>query len=131
MAATPNSIITPQSITTIVGQIATGDQTTAATAGSATTNGRLIYKVLVYPAASNREVTLYDFDGTSARAICLVDITADAAADIVPVDLLSNVPCPIDACGNKFYLMQAGHSVYLSAENVAVTNDYSIVCEDL
>lgn len=131
MAVTPNNIITPQSIGTIVGQIATGDQTTAAAAGTATTNGRLIYAILVFPGATNREVTFYDYDGTNSRKICTIDITADATADINAEDLLKDLNLPVDANGNKVYYMAANHTVYLSAENVAQTNDYAIICQEL
>jgi len=131
MAVTPNNIVTPQSVGTFVGQIATGDQSTASAAGSATTNGRLIYAVLIFPGGTDREVSFYDYDGTSARKICTIDITADASADINAEDLLKDLNLPVDANGNKVYYMAAGHTVYLSAEDVAQTNDYAVVCQEL
>ena len=131
MAVTPNNIVTPQSIGTIVGQIATGDQTTASDFGTATTNGRLLYNVLIYPAASDREVTLYIHNGTAASKVCMVDITADAAAPIVPIDILANVPLPVDANGNQVLYIAAGHKLQLSAESVAVTNDAIANCQEL
>ena len=130
MAVTPNSKVTEQTPTTIVGQVATSDQTTASAMGTATTNGRKIFKVLVFPGASDREIGFWDYDGSNAREVCLVDITADAAADIVPVDILANVPLPVDENGNKYYPLAAGHTVYMSGEDVAQTNDVSIPCWD-
>jgi hypothetical protein len=122
MAVTPNSIVTTQSVTTTAHVIATGDQTTPASLFAAGTNGTKIFKILVYPAASDREVTIYVYDGTNSRALCLTDITADAAAPIVPVDVLANVPLPTDSNGNKYLEIPSGYSIYISAENVAVTN---------
>jgi hypothetical protein len=131
MAVTPNNIVTPQSIGTIVGQIATGDQTTPSDFGTATTNGRLVYNVLIYPGATDREVTLYIHNGTAARKVAMIDVAADAAADIVPEDILVNVPLPVDANGNKVLYVAAGHKLQLSAENVAQTNDAIAVCQEL
>ncbi len=131
MAVTPNAVVGPQAISTFVHQIATGDQTAAADLDGATTNGRLIYKVFVYPASSNREITLYYHNGTNARKICLVDIISDVAADITATDLLANVPLPYDANGNKVLYLAPTHKLQISAENVAVTSDVIVFCHEL
>lgn len=127
MAVTPNSVVTPQGINTVSSVIATGDQTTPSLLCAAGANGDLVYKVLVYPAATDREVTLYLYDGANSRALCLSDIGADAAADVIPEDLLANVPLPLDSNGNKVLYLPAGYSLYVSAENVAVTNPIHVI----
>jgi hypothetical protein len=61
----------------------------------------------------------------------MTDITADATAPIVPIDLLANVPLPVDANGNKVLYLEAGHKLQLAAESVAQTNDAIAVCQEL
>ena len=131
MAVTPNSVITPQAINTSAHVVATGDQTTPALLKAASTNGDIIYKVLVYPGAANREFGLYLYDGANARQIALVDILLDETADVIPVDVLANLPLPLDSNGNKVLFLAAGYSLYRSMENIAQTNDVVIISQSL
>lgn len=130
MPGTPNSIIAPQSLSSFGAQLAAG-AVTITDLGAATANGRLIYKILVYPGAADREVTVYVHDGTAARLLCLTDIGADAAADVIPEDAIANVPLPLDANGNKVLYLAAGQKLQVVAEDVAQTNDVFVICQDL
>ena len=131
MAVTPNSVITPQAINTSAHVVATGDQTTPALLKAASTNGDIIYKVLVYPGATDREFTLSLYDGANSSSLCLTDITGDAAVPIVPIDVLANVPLPLDSNGNKVLYLAPGYSLYRAMESVAQTNDVVIISQSL
>ena len=121
-AVTPNSIITTQAVATYNCSIGAGDHFTASeTLFAASTNGDKVYKVLVYPAASDREITLLIKNGVVESAFCLTDITADASAPVIPVDVLANVPLSVDSNGNKYLELKSGDSLMIKAEDVAVT----------
>ena len=134
MAVTPNSIVTTQSISTFADVVATGDKTTPALLFAAGPNGTKIYKILVGPdddgSGVNREIGIYVHDGTNSRRLCLVDVIADDVADIVPVDVLANVPLPVDSNGNKFLEIPSGYSIYITGENVAATNSVIVLKQD-
>jgi hypothetical protein len=131
MAVTPNSVVTPQAINTSAHVVATGDQTAAALLKAASANGDIIYKVLVYPGAADRAFTLSLYDGADARSLCLINIPADAAAPIVPIDVLADLPLPLDANGNKVLFLAPGYSLYRSMADVAQTNDVVIISQAL
>jgi hypothetical protein len=132
-ATTPNSIITTQTVSTSAQVIATGDQTTPALLHAAGANGEKIYKVLVYPdtdgTSGDREITLYVYNGSTSCAICLTDITGDSAADVIPVDVLANVPLPLDSNGNKYLELPSGYSLYISAESMTGTNPVVVLSQ--
>jgi len=133
-AVTPNSIITTQSVSTSAHVIATGDQTTPALLFAAGANGTKIFKILVGPdddgAGVDREISIYVYDGANSRRLCVTDVGADDAADIIPEDVIVNVPMAVDSNGNKFLEIPSGYSIYVSAENVAATNAVVVLKQD-
>jgi hypothetical protein len=131
MAVAPNSVVTPQAINTSAHVVAAGDQTAPALLKAASTNGDIIYKVLVYPGAGNREFGLYLYDGANSRQIALIDIILDATADVIPIDVLANLPLPLDSNGNKVLYLAPSYSLYCSMEDVAQTNDVIIISQSL
>jgi len=131
MAVTPNSVVAPQAINTSAHVVATGDQTSPALLKAASTNGDIIYKVLVYPGAASREFGLYLYDGANSRQIALVNIPLDATADVIPVDVLANIPLPLDSNGNKVLYLAPSYSLYRSMEDIAQTNDVIIISQSL
>ena len=133
-AVTPNSIVTTQTVTTSAHVLATGDQTTPASLFAAGANGTKIFKILVGPdddgTGANREVSIYLYDGANSRRLCVVDITADDAADIVAVDVLANVPLSVDSNGNKYIEIPSGYSIYIAGENVTANNAVIVQKQD-
>jgi hypothetical protein len=133
-ATTPNSIITTQSVSTYASVVLTGDKTTAAPLCAAGVNGTRITKILVYPdtdgTSGDRKITIYVYSGTTAYQLCLTTIPGNSTAPVIPVDVLANVPLPLDSNGNKYLEIPSGYSIYISGENVTANNPVIVLKQD-